>query len=135
GRVFTEESERVETLARVVLLSDGLWRRRFAADPAVVGRTIHLNGLPYTVLGVMPPSFRYPTSEFQLWAPLYFPPSSFQPGDGFNYLSVGRLKPGVALGQAQADFDAISARLAAAPGTETESFRTMLTPLLEDSTG
>src|SRR5262245_31723445 len=64
GRVFTEENETTST-AMVVLLSDGLWKRRFGGDPGVVGRTIHLNGLPYTVLGVMRPEFRYPGREFE----------------------------------------------------------------------
>src|SRR4051794_29394068 len=69
ARPFTAEGERVESAAFVVLLSDHLWRRRFGADPAVVGRTIRLNGTPYTILGVMPPTLRYPAAEFDLWAP------------------------------------------------------------------
>ena len=54
----------------VVLLSDGLWRRRFGADPSIVGKTITLNGAPYTVVGVMGPDFQYPAREFQVWTPL-----------------------------------------------------------------
>src|SRR5262249_32066215 len=76
GRPFTEEREHRDPAAYVALLSDRLWRRRFGADPAIVGRSIRLNGRPYTVLGVMPPHFRYPTGDFDLWAPLYLPPDA-----------------------------------------------------------
>jgi putative ABC transport system permease protein len=133
GRAFTQENERAGA-TDVVLLSDRLWRRRFAGDPGVVGRTIRLNGLPYTVLGVMPPNFRYPGSEFELWAPLYIPPDEVQGRFDFNYLAVGRLKPGVTLAQAQSDLDTISARLAAAY-PENEGIRAVAAPLLADTVG
>src|SRR5262245_1222439 len=110
GRAFTEE----ETLrvARVAVLSHGFWDRRFALDPAVVGRKILLNNESFEVIGVMPPNFRYPTREFDLLAPLFIPPEEMRAFGHFHYKAVGRLKPGVSLGQAQAELSAISERLA-----------------------
>ena len=69
GRGFTEEEDEIGN-DTVVLLSDVLWRRRFGADPSIVGKTIMLNGVPYTVVGVMGPDFQYPAREFQVWTPL-----------------------------------------------------------------
>src|SRR5262249_41573025 len=111
GRAYTPENEKPGSL-RVVLLSHRLWARRFAADPAIVGGTIRLNSEPYTVLGVMPPDFRFPTNEFDLWLPLYIPPEEIQTRLSFDYLSVGRLKPGITLPKLMADLDVISAQLA-----------------------
>jgi putative ABC transport system permease protein len=114
GRGFTEEEDEVGN-ERVVLLSDALWRRRFAADPAIVGTAITLSGVPHTVVGVMGPDFQYPAREFQAWTPL-----SINPGEltrkvrGNNNLAVARLKPGVTLEQAQTEMSAIAARIAKA---------------------
>ena len=57
-----------------MLISDGLWKRRFGADPAILGRTINLSGNPYEVIGVMPPGFQFPAREHQLWIPLTINP-------------------------------------------------------------
>jgi predicted permease len=93
GRDFNRADE-APGAAKVVLLSDRLWRRRFGAEPAIVGRPLSLNGEPYTVAGVLPASFRFP-AKAELWAPLTVPDGvAAQPGA--NYLMVvGRLKPGV----------------------------------------
>jgi putative ABC transport system permease protein len=131
GRTFTEENERPST-ATVALLSDGLWRRRFGGDPAIVGRSIRLNGIPYTVLGVMRPDFRYPSREFELWAPLPVQPEELQVRLSYNYLAVGRLKPGVTIAQTQSDLDTISARLAAAYKVN-EGVSAGIAPLLDDT--
>src|SRR4051812_16898506 len=66
GRNFSEEDERQDT----VILGYALWQSRFGGDPAVLGRTIDLSGSTFTVIGVAPAWFRFPTAEFQLWAPL-----------------------------------------------------------------
>jgi len=110
GRAFTEE----ETLrdAKVVALSYGFWDRRFARDPAVVGRKILLNDESFEVIGVLSPNFRYPTRDFDLLAPLFIPPEEIRAFGHFHYKAVGRLKPGVSLWQAQAELSAISERLA-----------------------
>jgi putative ABC transport system permease protein len=99
---------------RVVVLSHGLWERRFGANPAIVGQTITLNARPYTVVGVAPASARLP-ARAQLWAPFAVDPSSPPPSRRGDFLSVvARLKPGVSQARAQADMDGIGRRLAAA---------------------
>ncbi|MGH9940005.1 MAG: ABC transporter permease, partial [Blastocatellia bacterium] len=110
GRSFTEEETRRD--AKVAVLSYGFWDRRFARDPAIVGRSIQLNGEAFEVIGVMPPDFRYPTKDFDLLAPLFIPPDEARAFGHFYYRAVGRLKPGVSLQQARAEVSAITQRLA-----------------------
>lgn len=106
GRWFLAEEDRPNG-PRVAVLSDGLWQRVFHREPGIVGRTIRVNQESLTVVGVMPPSFAV-TAETapgvfgkpELWQPLQL--SSKDPGyDGDNYQMIGRLRPGVTLGQAQ----------------------------------
>ncbi len=99
----------------VVVISDGLWRRRFGGDPSIIGRTIQLSGLPYVVVGVMPPSMRFPGDGPDAWlAALYQPQSSTPWKDrATRWLSVvGRLAPGVTPQQAQRDLSTVQRRLA-----------------------
>jgi putative ABC transport system permease protein len=113
GRTFTEEEQLdPERAARVAVLSYRLWRRRFNGDPAILGRTIRLNGRDTEVLGVMRPDFQYPTREFELWAPLYYPPTELKNRSDFSYIGVGRLRPGVTVEQARAHMRVIAANLA-----------------------
>jgi len=109
GRFFTEEETRRD--ASVAVLSYGLWERRFARDPAIVGRKIRLNGEPFEVIGVTPPGFQYPTNEYELWTPLLITPDEIQSRMVFYYRAVGRLKSGVSLQQAQAEMSVIMQRL------------------------
>src|SRR5262245_18578003 len=95
GRTFTEEE--VQQDARVVLLSDGYWQRRYAGDPTIVGRRIQLDGEAFQVIGVLPPEFRYPTNDFDLLAPLFIPPDETRSAVHWYYKALGRLKPGVSL--------------------------------------
>lgn len=115
GRLLTAADD-VPGAPSVVLLSDGLWRRRFDADPAIVGRDVRINDQPHTVVGVMPAGFGFPLSE-ELWLPLRLDLSRYLRGEG--RLDVfGRLLPGVSLDEARADFARISASLAEAhPGS------------------
>jgi putative ABC transport system permease protein len=79
---------------RVVVLGDALWRRRFAADPAIVGRDIRIDDEGYRVIGVMPPKFVFPMTS-ELWTPLALKPAESNSRDS-QYLSViGLLKPGL----------------------------------------
>ncbi len=110
GRTFSEDEQRAD--AKVALLSHALWNRRFGGDPAIVGRKIQLNGEPFEVIGVMPPDFRYPTASFEIWAPLYLPPSAIGHGYNFGYLCVGRLKPGATVEQAQGELSAAMRQIA-----------------------
>ncbi len=110
GRVFTDE-ETYDGHDRVVILSYPLWRSLFAGDPGVVGRTISLSGLPYTVVGVMPPAFFYPSHDVQLWMPTRYKPAVFSQRRAHWLRVVARLKPGVSIEQARDNMTAIAARL------------------------
>jgi predicted permease len=97
GRSFGEAEE--NSNERVVVLGDAVWRTRFAADPAVVGRDVDLNGERWRVIGVAAATFRYP-SDAQLWVPAYLPANTA--GRGANSLApVARLAPGVTPAQAR----------------------------------
>jgi putative ABC transport system permease protein len=112
GRTFVPE-EGQEGQERVVVLSHALWARRFGADPAIVNKTITLDKRQVTVIGVMPPQSQYP-SGVEVWQPFSFPASPASPfrSRGFHMLRpVARLKPGVAIAQAQADVEVIARRL------------------------
>jgi len=93
GRTFTAEDERAGA-ALVAVIGAGLWRSGLASDPAVVGRSVHLDGMPYTVVGVMPEGFGFPVNE-RIWIPLRDDPLDTRPLTVF-----GRLAPGVTLEQA-----------------------------------
>ncbi len=97
----------------VVVLSDGLWTRRFGRDPAVLGRTIRLNTRPYRVIGVMPPLFNPTISDEQLWVPAAFTTTQRAQHDEHYIDVLGLLKPGVSRQQAAADVDRIMVDLVA----------------------
>jgi putative ABC transport system permease protein len=97
---------------REVVLSDPLWRRRFGADPNIVGRNIRLDDMDYLVVGVMPPKFEFPKTA-ELWTPWAIPPASRNVRSGFNVMAAGHLKPGRTLAQFSSELDGIAARLAA----------------------
>jgi len=101
--------------AKVVVLSDTFWRRRFGADAGIVGRTITLDGVGYEVVGVMPPSFSsaFLTRNLDLWAPLAFTPAQLDPNRWTNeYLNFyGRLAPGASVAQAEQGFHDLARQL------------------------
>jgi len=112
GRVFTA-GEDAPGRERVAVISDGLWRRRFGADPQVIGRSIRLDGAPFMVIGVMPPSFAFApfwATKAELWAPLALGPRAASRG-GQSLRVFARLAPGVGLERARAEVDAITAQL------------------------
>jgi putative ABC transport system permease protein len=96
--------------AQVAILSYGLWREHFAGDPGAVGRTIALNSKKYTIVGVMPASFRYPF-QTQMWAPLEMDSKSVGQRGSHWANAVGRLKSGVSVQAARADLKIVSGRL------------------------
>jgi putative ABC transport system permease protein len=116
GRALEPADDRLES-PRVVVLSDGFWRRQFAGDPAVVGRTIVLSDTPFTVVGVMPAAFRYPL-DADLWTAVVpelgaiaksipnLPPDG---GDVAVLFVVGRMKAGATLDAAQLDLNRVIA--------------------------
>lgn len=132
GRVF-RETENAIGHDLVVLLSYGLWQRRFGGDPDIVGKTIRLNGIPHTVVGIMGKEFRYPIRECDLWAPLTINPDQFRLRLPYMFLSVARLKPGVTLQQVQAEMDTIAARLEREYPATNEGVSFVAARLLEDT--
>jgi putative ABC transport system permease protein len=116
GRPFGPEHE-VDGRHRVVVLSDALWRRRFGADPGLIGRTIPLEGGAYEVIGIMPADVTYPVGVLRptdLWVPYVVPESERvrQPDSSSYYLqTIARLKPGVSFEQAQAHMSQVAAAI------------------------
>ena len=112
GRFFTQDDDRAGANGTVVL-SYGLWKRRYASDPATIGRTILLNTKPYTVIGVLPSWFDYPDTRVQLWLPVaQVTAERDQSSRGSHRFYVtARLKPGVTVAQASAELDAIQQRI------------------------
>lgn len=116
GRSFTNrEAERGEPL---VVLSYGIWQRRFAGSPNVIGRALHIEGRQVTVVGVMPADFRPLTQTTQLWMPhssaSFFDSIRTARDSKFGWDVLAKLRPGVRLEQAQAEMNGVAARLAAA---------------------
>ncbi|MCI0404243.1 MAG: ABC transporter permease [Acidobacteria bacterium] len=110
GRIFRPEEE-VPGAGRVVVLSAGLWQRRFAGSPDIVGQPVNLGGNPFTVIGVLPPGFEAP-ARTELWLPFSILPQQRLEARGSLWLYVvGRLKPDVPLAEAQAEMTAIARRL------------------------
>ena len=110
GRAITIEED-TPGRSHVAVLSDQLWRGNFGADPAIIGRNITLDGEQYLVSGIMPPSFRFPSRQTQLWVPLVLPQGQ-RSNRGNHYLfALGLLKPGVTLESAQQEMTAIASRI------------------------
>jgi len=109
GRNFTQDEDR-PSANPTVMLSWGLWKRRFGGDAGIVGRSILLDDKPYTVVGVMPSWFGYPQPEMQLWTPVYFnePAKLMQAIDDHEFKVIGRLKPGVTPSEGLADLTTIT---------------------------
>jgi predicted permease len=119
GRAFSQQ-EAQSGHERVVVLMDSSWRTQFQSDPAILGKTVTLNGFPYTVIGVMPPSFHLPHVQtfggpgaahpqpVGALIPMAFSKESLQEAMGdFNYFGLARLKPGVSVAQASAEINAL----------------------------
>src|SRR4029077_5419981 len=108
GRTFTPDDDRPGA-PRTVLLSDQLWRGRFGADPNITGRTVILDSLPYTVVGVMPRGFCFPSRDTQIWISARFGEDDFADRTN-NYIRVlAKLRRGVTLQAAQSEMHAVAA--------------------------
>jgi predicted permease len=111
GRTFTEDEAQIG-VGKMVVLSDALWRNRFGANPKILGTDIRLNGQPYTVIGVMPADFYFPSpNRAQLWVPFAFTDQQKSDAGRGNEFStmIARLKPGATIAQAQREVNAIHA--------------------------
>jgi predicted permease len=119
GRTFSADEDSPGRPA-TALLSHGMWERHYGADPRIIGQSVTLNGLPYEVVGIMPPSFSLPrevlptlggAEQADILLPLPLPADAAQNRDHEDYNIMGKLKPGVSAAQAQAEMDTITARL------------------------
>ncbi len=150
GRGFTADDDRIGSPVRVVVLSYGTWQRRFGGDPTVVGRSVSLNGNPYTVIGVMRRGFAGPdlgdASEF--WVPMAMQPEVRPPSAGslrqrfpnmrlleardVRWLGmIGRLREGMTIAEAKSAFDVVGRRLQAAYPESNRDLSATLMPLGE----
>jgi predicted permease len=117
GRFFTRNDDRIGG-APVAVISAGLWNRKFGAAPDVIGKSIFLDGTDYTIVGVLPPSFRLRLQNLAESNEVYVPigqwtdPVFRDRSAGLGMKAIGRLKPGVTLEQARADMDSIASQLA-----------------------
>ena len=133
GRVFEASEDVVAKPGLVVVLSDGFWKRRFGADPQIIGRTLTLCCAPrqYTVVGVMAPGFRGLSDAAELWVPfaIYASPNTMADRGSRGFVALARLKPGVTLAAAQRELDAISRRLEQAYPNTNEKRAVEISPL------
>ncbi|HEY3742958.1 MAG TPA: ABC transporter permease [Bryobacteraceae bacterium] len=129
GRTFADNEER----DHVAVISEGLWKRRFGADPGVAGKTVVLNGVQFTVIGVMPATFRI-IGEVDVWTPLALDPKTSVRNSHFLRV-LGRLKPGVSIEQARAEMAVIGEQIAQAAPETNKDWGVAVFPLQEDLTG
>jgi len=136
GRTFRPD-ENEGGRDRVVVLSYGLWQRKFGGDASVIGRSIVLNSNPYVVVGVMPNGFEFPEKRYQLWTPFAFRNNPLgMVNRGARYLRVvGRLRDGVDVRQATSELDTIGQRLARAYPRENENLTLGMRSLADEQVG
>jgi predicted permease len=140
GRTLQEADEKPGA-EPVVVLSDGLWRRRFAGDPAAVDSMLQVDGVSHRVVGVMPPAFRFPSAEIELWVPMTIDPANLQVGS-FNYDGIGRLRPGVSPQRATRELSDLVWRVVELPKAiisremlKSAQFATVVGPLRDEIVG
>jgi putative ABC transport system permease protein len=144
GRTFLSEEDQAGR-DRVVVLNEELWKRRFAADPNVIGRKIMLNGNPYEIVGVLPSGFHFPKlnqlfamtvseEKPQLWKPFGLRDDEKDDMGDFNYVCIARLGSGVSLAQALSELNVIQSNIAGRISEKVE-LRGALVPLQEQITG
>ncbi|HYC31280.1 MAG TPA: ABC transporter permease, partial [Gemmatimonadales bacterium] len=136
GRTYSAEEEAAG--AHVVVLSEGLWRERYGADRGIIGRSVRLDGVAHTVIGVMPAvgDLVYRRASPRLWVPLGLDPVTHARGQAGRYLqTVARLNPGVTVEAAQAEMATIAARLAESHPEFNAGWTVNVVPLAEQVTG
>jgi putative ABC transport system permease protein len=132
GRVFTEDEDNKGV--RAVVISHGLWQRRFGSSPGIIGRKISLNDEPYEVIGVMPQGFNFmPSRDIDIWMPASFPPWMRRNFTWHDAQIVARLKPGITLEHARKSMAALSLQVTAKDFRGPHSV--IMNPLREEMTG
>src|SRR5205085_12293948 len=108
GRTFSP-SEEIFGRNHALVLSDALWRERFAGMPSAIGNIVHLNGEAYTVIGVMAADFQFPVQAAKLWLPMSFAPKDGMATRDNHFISaIARLRPGASITQSKADVQSIA---------------------------
>ena len=130
GREFLPEEDQPDR-NNVVILSHGLWQRRFGGDPKIINQTITLSGRIYTVIGVMPATFSFGGRETALWTPMGFTSDDAQNHGGHFLSAIGQLKPGAKLEQARSEMSAIAGQLAQEYPDANAGWNVKLLPLQE----
>jgi putative ABC transport system permease protein len=135
GRSFTAEEDR-EGNHFVIVLSNELWRTRFGADPAIVGKQATINGRQRTILGVMPPGFHFLDNQTRAWVPLALDPAvNYRETSGRFLRVVARLKPGVSVQQAQSELTGIARQLELAHAKFNTGWSVNIVPMHEQVVG
>jgi len=138
GRFFTDDEE-VAGRNQVVLLSDGFWKRRYAADPGIVGKLVNINGSDFQIIGIMPESFEILSPWGGSARPDIHLPLVLARDDHYQaqhwLLSLGRIKTGVTARAAEADIRGVAARLAEESPTTNARIQVWIEPLLRSSLG
>jgi predicted permease len=144
GRVFLPEEYGDKPGAYpVAVVSERLWRSRYAADPGIIGRTVYVNRHPLTIVGMVPSEFHgtMPGLVFEMWVPLMMTPQLTDAKDGaFDqgskaYWTIARLRPGVTTGQARGEVEALVQRLAEMNPLAMEGLRATVVPVWKANTG
>jgi len=131
GRTFRPDED-APGIQQSAVISDSLWQRRFGSDPKVIGHRIEINSKSLTIIGVMPPGFRFPESPSEVWIPAALP---LDRSGGRNYVVVARLKPGISREQAQAEMESIAAKLAEEWPANNAKWSALVMPLMEYAVG
>jgi putative ABC transport system permease protein len=134
GRTFLAEED-APGRGDVVVLSDALWRRRFGADPGVIGRELRLDGRPHRVVGVMPASMDYAVFGEELWLPTAFSTERLAMHDEHYLAVLGRLKPGVTVSQAEAELRSLAQWLRTTYPKENRDRGLVMAPFMEELVG
>ena len=132
GRVFRPEEDAVPNRDAVAVLSDGLWRRRFGADPSIVNRTIQLGTRTFTVVGIMPAGFAGVSDTAQLWIPFAMSGTPVDNRGSRGFQTLARLKAGATIAEARAELDTISRQLAAAYPQTNDKRSVEVSPLADE---
>ena len=134
GRDFTPEEQRFGG-RNAVLISDGFWRKRFNADPQAIGKQLRFGTASYTIVGVMPASFRFPERDVEVWLPVFMDAPYAQSRDATWFTVIGRLKPGVTIDQARTNMSSVQNDLGRSFGRPDSELTVDVTPLKEVEVG
>jgi putative ABC transport system permease protein len=128
GRAFTPEED--EPGHDLVVISDALWRRRFGARPDIIGQAMRVNGRPFEIVGVMPPTFRFIQRETAVWVPIAFNAEDAHRGS-HSFYAAARLRPGITVTAARAELESLGRALAREHPDSNNGETATLTPMTE----